>query len=205
MSTLRADKIVTPGGLVIAPAEFVLATGTVSAAASAIEIDLPSGYLLHRLQFHDLQVSANGTHMTFRTSSDGGSTFDSGASDYVSGVQLEDWDADFSGTSQAGTQHDMTGLAVSDADFPGPGNDGVYEGIHGELWIFDADASDRFTQFYGNLLYYEGNVVNGNDLVRSEFGGRRSEAAVVDAIQLRFTGGNVDAGSWRLLGMKEIT
>jgi hypothetical protein len=81
MSTLITSNLQTPDGYK-SGAVHLIETQTASSSAT-IDFVLPSGYSKFEIVFADIVPATDNAAFWLRTSTDGGGTFDSGASDYA--------------------------------------------------------------------------------------------------------------------------
>jgi len=186
-NTLEVSSSVTAGAMT------KIGTATASASASISFTGLSSTYFLYILRFSDLQPATDATTLLFRTSTDNGSTYDSGASDYA-------WNS--IGTNDGGT-FDPEGSAgdtkislIGDQSSEEMGS-GTNETASGYIWIFNPSGTDYTKVFY---------AFSYTDLVDDQCsvtgGGSRLSAADVDAIRLFMDSGNISTGNFRLYGMR---
>lgn len=195
MSTLKVDSFLIGDTVPVNPAEVVLNTTVVSSPASVLDFSLPSGYAMFRLEFFGVQFSNNAVQFLMRTSTDGGSTFDSGASDYDGAQTAVTHAGTASYTGGAGTS-----LKLSHAS-QNIGNDGSHNALVGEVDIIGAGEAS-YTWALMHLTHHEP-VADGDDFVQVWGCGVRAGTGVVDAIRLGASAGTIDSGTFRLIGFKE--
>ena len=143
----------------------------------------------------------DGVYLDMLTSSDGGSSYDTGASDY-------NWVFNSSGVnvSDGGVKGDidpddakisLTGNSSGDANKIGSGTG--EHGVGGNIWLFDP-ASTKNTQLTWDLMYQS---TTPESVVQIAKGGAvRDSAADVDAIRLSFSSGNMESGQINVYGVK---
>jgi hypothetical protein len=126
----------------------------------------------------------------FRTSADGGSSFDSGASDY-------NWFVNTIDTAPSNT----VAFDQSDDEIQINGSRDIgYTGeerIYGHMMIVAPGLVER-TTITGQGFYLDQNG-NGNYFA---FGGQRKTAAAVDGYQFLFSTGNIADGTVTMYGLK---
>jgi hypothetical protein len=167
-----------------------LASGTVTSAAS-LEIALPAGYRSYELRLSNFVPATDNVALNLRTSSNGGSSFDSGASDYQS-VTFSPFASGAAATSSASTGGNAL-AAMSIAWVVGNETDEGCSVVVSILDPADTAAMTRF-QWLGSGLNLSGNIVAHTGA------GCRNAAADVDAVQLLFSSGNIASGKWTLYG-----
>jgi hypothetical protein len=149
----------------------VAAQADITSAVAQVDLALPSGFAMFILVVGDLRPSAQAA-LNLRTSNDG-TTFQSGASDYT-----------FGGTSQSFIG--LTGnIAATDA---GP--------AVGQWTIFPGAATTPRFLVYGRAAYSDGTTV------QEAWGyGTRNAAGRQQAIRLYMSTGNINRATIRLIGV----
>jgi len=159
-----------------------ISTATISTAVAAVDIAL-TGYSSFICVIEGLTVATDGATLYARFSTDGGSTFDSGATDYNG--------ASFSDTTSGadGTQLDVTGLGIGNA---------TDEEVHAHFNISGVGASKKARVFTVGAHSNDSSQERGVHLY-----GRHNNAGA-DAIRFFASAGNLTAGTFRLYGMTEV-
>lgn len=166
----------------------LLNTATASTSAT-IDFTLPSGYFAYVVMISHLAPVTDNAAVWLRTSTDGGSTYDSGASDYI-------WMFLYTADS-ALTTAQASGDAA-DAQFILAGNVGnsTNETFSAEVLIMDPSASKPCT------IFWDGHYATGTpNHVQNRGWGRRYAAADVNAIRFVMSTGNIASGAFRLYGL----
>lgn len=146
-----------------------------------------SDYAAYMVVFANVAPATDGAVFWLRTSSDGGSSYDAGASDYawvVTGTA--------GGTDSADNQISLTGTGAASQH----GN-GANELASGHVMCFRPSAS-AYTHFAGLMFSIN---ASGTHQGRQCYGQRMS-AADVDAIRFLFDSGNIASGEFRLYGLR---
>jgi len=125
-----------------------------------------------------------------RTSSDGGSTFDSGSSDYVYYSAIGKAGQTLSESSSAGT----TRLPITEGVSTGAGNDGA----SGSVLIAGPHLA-KTTAVQWDMSYVSGTVAEIFSINKG--GGQRTSSADVDAVRFLFSSGNIESGTITMYGM----
>jgi hypothetical protein len=155
-----------------------ISSATASASAT---LDFTSGidstYAVYAFVFSNLVPATNSVDFYLRTSTDGGSTYDSGASDYGwksdSGNVSNDTEIKISATNT------VTNTAAS--------------AISGSLFLYQPSVT------YVTSTYSIG-YLSGSSYERSDGTGRRHAAADVDAVRFYFSSGNITSGTIYMYG-----
>ena len=164
----------------------LIETQTASASAT-IDFVLPAGYFKFVVAFDTVVPATDNVQLYFRTSTDGGSTFDSGASNYRYAYQgYNDAAAAVTGSSAGATFIPITHSDVGSA---------TDEFVSGEVNIYNPAATAQTAMIFDTLMVNTGSYTYVIDGV-----GRRLSAADVDAIQFLFSSGNIASGTFKLYG-----
>lgn len=163
-------------------------------ASSQAAVDLGEGgeitstYHKYAIELLNVIPATDGVELHVRTSSDTGTSYDSGASDY-------EWSA-FYGASSEGDTADSQIQAI-----PGTnqiGSDTNELGVSGTIHLVRPSES-TFTSLWGDGMYYPSGATPPQHF---RFASQRSEAGVVNAIRILFSSGNVESGIIKLYGVK---
>lgn len=161
-------------------------------ASSSSSIDftgLSSSYCAYKLIFTEVIPATDNTDLLLRTSADGGSTYDSGASDYGYVRYLIDFT---SPSTNATGSNAVNGISL----FQAAGNN-TAEFVSGEATILNPSAT---TSTVVLMDVFARNQVASEILWKGQ-GYRNSEAAV-DAIRIVMSSGNIASGKFTLYGLK---
>ncbi len=165
----------------------LLSTVNITSAAATVDITGLTGHRRYLIEFENLYGTLDGYALLLRTSSDGGTTWDSGSTDY-------NW-----GRSTIGTYSDTRNTASSCELLILLGN-AASEGVTGTLELFDPNNAALRTTFAGTLWCSD---YNGDDLRGSHIIGRRNAASAVNAIRLTMNAGDIAAGKLRIFAWNE--
>ena len=169
--------------------DFVLLSTATASASATIDITLDAGYIDYLVIFSDMIPSTDSVDICFRTSTDAGSNFDSGASDYhYTLVRAASSNANVTGAGSTGIASMRLALYVGGA---------ANESSSGWVKIHNPAAA-TYTKVTSQMLYQD---TEGNDGQSWAAGSRRS-AADVDAIQFLFSAGNITSGAFKLYGIE---
>lgn len=154
----------------------------------AVEIVLPSGYDEYELRMIDVIPANDIQALQLRTSTNGGSIFDSGAADYT-----------FARGNNSGSTFSVTSVAsfASLQLASGVGSAAGENGVSGVLRIGNPSAAaPTGVHFSGGCI----DTLGRQSFIN--FNGKRKASSDVDAIQLTFTAGNIESGKFALYGIK---
>lgn len=163
-------------------------------ASASSSIDMTTGidstYGVYLVTMENVRPTTEANPFWMRTSTDGGSSFDSGASDYgYSRTQNESIAGFISSTDNSDSKLPL----VASTD---PGNVGG-ESLSGNVWIYNPSNASYNTNVASSLV------------VNTRFGsfghytihGCRKSTGDVDAVQFLFNGTTVATGTFRLYGI----
>ncbi len=196
---LSADDFVTGGLYQIAydginfqllgaaPGFVVIDSGTVSNAASLDIINLSADYRAYKMVFGNLLAASDGADLWMRTDTNNGASFEAGASDYAH-ARI----AFAVGGSATGA-----GLNADSKILIGTSFDSAVTGS-GEITIIDPMNSGVATEILTHISYI-GSTGNFAVLVST---GLRGVAEANNAIQLKFSTGNITSMEYTLYGLK---
>lgn len=181
-----ADRFDTPS-LRRPVAKRKIETQTPSGASSADFTSSFGNHKAHVFVLHNVIPAADDVELFLRTSSDGGSTWDSGASDY-------EWSADIvrgDGTSAVvSTENDAKIIAAESGSTAGVGSAAGEDGVSGTVKVYGTGLAKR-TMVTGEvtLMNRDGNQV-GFDL-----NARRDAAEDVTGVRFLFNTTNIESGT----------
>ena len=189
----NGEPVSSSGGLIL------LGTYT---ASSDTSVDIGSGldlnaaidstYDEYELHIIDLVPATDNTDLYLRTSTDGGSTFDAGASNYRYIFHgADDGGAAFLEGSIGATQ-----IAIS--DFGVDLGSGTGEGYSAVLKVFNPSAA-KYTTIGGVAHYFskDGTATVGT------ITGTRLASSDVDALRVLMSSGNITSGEFKLYGVRK--
>ena len=159
---------------------------TTASNQTLLEIDLTGSYRNYMVEFVDVVPVSNGYVLQMRTSSDGGTTFDSATDNYswaYSGYGF------YFPTRSMDTKISLTYLTKNVAG----------SGANGFLTIL-APAAARHVVFMSNMT----ETVFNSDLMGGLIGtSKRLTTSGVNALQFFFSTGNISSGDFRLYGTND--
>ena len=161
---------------------------TASSSTSIPFTDLASGSAYYMIQITGMQMSVNGANLQIRTSTDNGSSYDSGASDY----QYEYRTITASPTTTADSAADFMEVG---GNF---GDSSVFANNSLNVYFFDPSQSLR-----SHDLFWEGTAIQSDGVSASLIGGgKRSSITAVNAMEFFPDSGTISTGSFILYKLK---
>jgi len=156
--------------------------------------DIDSTYRRYAIFIDDLTPATDAVDLYMRISTDGGSTWKSGASDYdytTRAISPTGWVDSVSGGGAA--QMLMTGGSGTLRH----GN-GAVENGHAEIYINNPAGASKYTTFNAEAHYIN---ENGRAVISMSTSFYKATTAV-DGIRLYFSSGNISSGTFKLYGLK---
>jgi hypothetical protein len=167
----------------------LIATETASASANLNFTGFNSSlYRDYKLVLSNILPATLGDTVWLRTSSNGGSGYDNGASDYAWG-----WAG---GTTSAGANASVTGGSTR-IELARAGSNAVNLGMSGVVNIL-SPATAQYCHINWQVTHYD----SSDRFTFSQGGGIRASAADVDAVRLLCSSGNIASGVVRFYGLK---
>lgn len=169
-----------------------ISTQTASNSATINFTGISSTYDVYAIQLVKIIPATISTDLRMRTSTNNGSSYDAGGSDYY---YLQSIVYNNGGSATAGNTLTTDSFIRIAYDLGNATNDTGFNG-----WIYlwkPSDASYFLTTVSGS-----GVDSNGNAYVVSQGTGRRLAAADVDAVRFLMSSGNISSGTFRLYGIK---
>ena len=171
------------GGLV-----FLSSTDVSAAATYAFTATVAASYDSYMLSISNLIPANDGVSLYFRTSTDGGSSYDSGGSDYMWQGVTEGGDIQDNADSEIELNPQTGGTLI--------GSSSNEDGVSGTVYVHGPHLTKR--TYVTGLL---GMITNGALPDSAVIFGARLESADVDAFQLLFSAGNIETGTVTVYGM----
>jgi hypothetical protein len=164
-----------------------------AAAASSATVDfsahITSGFDEYLITVRNLVPATNASDLWFRVSTDGGSTFKAGASDYGY--------AQGGGSSGAAAYNNGSGAGAQIAMAFGLSNAGASRPLSGEIRIFGPASSSE------KMITWHFGFVDSAGVWRYAMGaGSYNATTVIDAFRLMMSSGNIASGTIALYGLR---
>ena len=193
-SSIGDAKLLQGDGAWVTPAAgamtFISSTDISAAATFAFTAVNASSYDSYLMQLNNVIPATDATHLFLRLSSDAGSSFDAGASDYKWFLQSKG--SNYSASTDGEIRLTAAG-AGTEAQVGSAANE---DGVCGQVWFHTPHTTKR------TVVSYEivGFSANGEAITIQGFGARLSSADV-DAWQLLFDSGNIESGTINVYGL----
>lgn len=167
----------------------LIGTVTASNDASVAFTGLSSTYFAYKVYMDDITPATDSVTFYMRTSTNNGSSYDSGASDY-------EWTF-MRSPSNSSTPGGSGDTADSQIEFGLVGGSSGNEALSGFVDIINPSGTGE-TRVVAIINYDRASAV----LEQTTIAGKRKSAADVDAIQFLYSSGNIESGTFKLYGIK---
>ena len=167
-----------------------IAGGTVTNEATLDLTGLSNAYAYYELVFDDLVPVSDNVGLWLRTDSDGGASFDAGASDYAYAWLT---------VTEAGAVAGSGGSGDTKIQVLSNAGNGAAEQASGRITIYNPGKGGQRPKVSWEISYRD----QANVFRRSSGSGERtSAAAAIDAIRILFSSGNIDTMNYTLYGYR---
>jgi len=177
------------GGSVRVP----LATKTASASATLDFTEFNNAvYNWYEFELENVKPATDGVYLRARVSSNGGATYDAGASNY----QYMGYACGSGGLQN----HQSTGaiaIALTYVSAVNIGNAAAELGVTGIVKVYNASLSAGYTRLFATLEYDD----TATTVVNMGLSGSRRAAQDTDAVQFLMSSGNITSGTIRMYGL----
>ena len=186
----------TGAGGAIVPIKTLTASSsaTLSFVDGSSDVVLDNTYRTYIFKFFNIHPATNQAHFTFNLSADTGSNYNvTKTTTFFLGTQNE---AATSTSLEYNASFDIgQGTGFTDVQFD-VGNDND-QSCAGELWLFNPSSTTYVKHFISRNHSY-----NASDYADDSFmAGYGNTTSAVDAVQFKFSSGNIDAGTIKLYGI----
>jgi len=178
----------------VAGSMVLLATETASSSATiSFTSDIDDTYDEYIFKFINLHPATDNVQLMFDFSIDGGSNYNvSKTHTFIDSYHDE---ADTDATLTYSTAHDMTGTGFAKFNF-NVGNDND-QSASGHMHLFDPSS----TTFVKHYMAQQNNSHNSDYTRNTYVAGYGNTTSAVDAVQFKFSSGNIDSGVIKMYGV----
>ena len=197
ISAITEASGLTSGAMTLIKSQTASASATISFVDGASDVDLDATYPIYLFKFINIHPSADGAVFTFNLSIDSGSNYNVTKTSTFIEVYHNESDG---GTPNIGygSSHDLAQSTGFQRLTSNLGNDND-QSSSGELWLYNPSSTTFVKHFMSNL-----NSVYLTDYTQQDIcAGYGNTTAAVDAVQFKFESGNIDAGTFKLYGIKD--
>ena len=188
-----------PSGIELNDAFQLISTQTASADASlSFTSGLDSTYDVYCFRMFDIHGSSDGQLFTFQGSTDGGSNYNT----TITSTMFESYHNE--GDDTAAIAYQANGDQGNGTAFQrlsnscGADND---QSLVTELFLYRPDSTTQVKHFMCRTQHYNDNNYSMDVSVAGYF----NTTSAINAIQFKFGSGNIDAGTIKLFGVRDVT
>ena len=197
ISAITAASSLPTGAMTLIKEQTASSSATISFVHGTSDVVLDSTYPIYVFKFINLHPSAS-AYLTFQSSIDTGSNYN--VSCTSTSFQAAHDEADSATDLSYNTSRD----AANSTSFIPLAVDGGYTGnddsLSGHLFLFNPSS----TTFVKHFLYNDSHTGGASTYAFSPFiAGYFNNTNDVDAIQFKMSSGNIDAGTFKLYGIKD--
>jgi hypothetical protein len=196
LSAITAASSLPTGAMTLIKEQTASSDGTIDFVDGTDDVVLDSTYPIYLFKFINIHPASDGEEFEFNFSVDSGSNYNvTKTSTYF----LEEHTESDSGASQSyQTSRDLAQSTSFQHFGVDTGNDND-QASSGELWLFNLSSTTYVKHFIGTLQQ-----AHQNDLsLVGHVAGYGNTTSAVDAIQFKMSSGNIDAGTFKLYGIKD--
>ena len=172
-------------------------SATISFVDGTSDVVLDNTYPIYKFVLIDIHPSANTTDLTFQASTDTGSSYGVTATSTCFTSQLDEANT-APGLSYSGDPRHLAQSSSFQSLSIDCGNDND-QSAAGELWLYNPSSTTFVKHFLSRVQNYHGSDYS----IEAYAAGYFNTTSAVDAIQFKFDSGNIDAGTFKLYGIKD--
>ena len=189
---------IDPGAMTLIKTLTASSSSTISFVNGSSDVVLNNTYPIYLFKFIDVHPATDGTSLTFNMSVDTGSNYN--VTKTTSAFTSLHNEADSAASLGYDTGDDLaqsTSFSILTVG-GGTGNDND-QNVSGELILFDPSS----TTFVKHFISKANNTQSSDYCITGFSAGYGNTTSAVDAIQFKFASGNIDAGTFKLYGIKD--
>ena len=196
LSAITTTASMPAGAMVLIKEQTASASSTISFVNGTSDVVISSAYPIYLFKIIFAHPATDGEKLTFQGSTNTGSSY--GVTATSTAFDSEHSEGDASSFAYNTSADLAQGTGYQELSLNNIGNDND-QTASGELWLFSPSS----TTFVKHYIYW-GNSVNSGDYDSNDFAaGYFNTTSAVDAIQFKMSSGNIDAGTFKLYGIKD--
>ena len=195
-SSANGFETSTSGSMFLIKTLTASSSSTLSFVDGSSDVVLDNTYPVYLFKMINIHPSADGADFTFNMSTDSGSNYNvtKTSTNFIARLDEDDSDAQISYIGNNDLAQGTGFQIIGD----GVGADNDQSGS-GELYLFNPSSTTFIKHFISNFNGNRSSDANFNVYVS----GYGNTASAIDAVQFKFSGGNIDAGTIKLYGIKD--
>ena len=196
ISAITAASGLTAGAMTLIKSQTASSSATISFVDGTSDVVLDSTYPIYKFVWINAHPSASGEQLSFQGNAAGGSGYNETiTSSFFRAVHLEDGSDQTlayvtgSDLAQATGFQPLTQEIKNDAD----------SSASGELWLFNPSSTTFVKHFMSSNNIMHTDPQSSYHAVAGYF----NTTSAIDEIQFKMSSGNIDAGTFKLYGIKD--
>ena len=187
----------TAGAMTLIKEQTASSSATISFVNGTSDVVISSTYPIYLFKFINVHGATDAQGLTFNMSADTGSNYNvTKTTTFFQAYQYEDNSAQALAYHTGGDMAQATGFHYVTNDGTGADND---QSVSGELWLFNPSS----TTFVKHFMIRSNQAHYANATLDANIAGYGNTTSAVDAIQFKMASGNIDAGTFKLYGIKD--
>ena len=196
LSAITSTAGMPAGAMVLIKEQTASSSSTISFVHGTSDVVLDSTYPIYLFKFINIHPATDNVQFMHNGSTDAGSNYNLTKTNTV--FEAEHDEADSGATLNYITGHDIA-QGTGNAKFTyNVGNDND-QSVSGEMWLFNPSS----TTFVKHFMTVVSNTHNSNYEKNTYTAGYYNTTSDIDAMQFTFSSGNIDAGTFKLYGIKD--
>ena len=185
------------GAMTLIKEQTASSSSTISFVHGTSDVVLDGTYPIYLFKFINIHPATDNVEFQFNFR-DGGSSYDATKTTTAFNAYHRENDSDTGlGYSTSGDLAQSTSFQrFTNADNVGSDND---QSISGELWLFSPSSTTYVKHFFGTAS----NAGQGDYITNEFIAGYCNTATAIDGVQFAMSSGNIDAGTFKLYGIKD--
>ena len=196
ISAITAASSLPTGAMTLIKEQTASVSATISFVDGTSDVVLDSTYPIYVFKIINCHPATNNQYLGFQGNVAGGS----GYNETITSTSFYAYHNEADGTTSlayaAGNDQAQGTSFQRISDEVGNGND---ECCSGEIWLFNPSNTTFVTHFMSNFNTYYGDDYSVNSYIAGYF----NLTGAVDEIQFKMASGNIDAGTFKLYGIKD--
>jgi hypothetical protein len=196
LSAITAASSLTAGAMTLIKEQTASASATISFVDGASDVVLDSTYPIYVFKFINIHPGTNRVKLTFQANVAGGSGYNETMTTTWFEAYHNEADGNTALTYVVGEDQAQGTAFQSICEDLGSDNDQSY---CGELWLYNPSSTTFVKHFMTT-----GSESYSTDFINNHYvAGYFNTTSAIDEIQFKMTSGNIDAGTFKLYGIKD--
>ena len=185
----------TTGAMTLIKEQTASSSGTIDFVDGTSDVDLDATYPIYLFKYISIHPQTNDVDFSFQANVAGGS----GYNETITSTTFRAYHTEADSTSLAyNTSDDQAQGTSFQILHQSVGNDND-QSCSGELWLFNPSSTTFVKHFMSRGNRYHASDYSIDDLHAGYF----NTTSAIDEIQFKFSSGNIDAGTFKLYGIKD--